>query len=218
MKEEPLMTAAGVWRVRPAGATHSGQAVGFDRLCEAVADELVGDLDEVQGPGETAWTPVGEHHATAAYTPSLRRVVVRDVGSADSDMTPMIDVTFQLVIFFMIAATYTIQKTLDLPATEPSDQPGSTVTMEELEQNNIMVRIAADGTVQVDNETVPTDSLVPRLRDAIRHNETAELVLDVDDQAVHDVLVSVLDAAGAAQIEKVLFVSRVGPADAATPP
>ncbi len=212
------MTAGGLWRVRPTGVTHQGKAVSFERLSEAIANELVGDLDEVRGPGESGWMPVGEHPQTSAYVPSLRRVVVRREESAESDMTPMIDVTFQLVIFFMIAATYTIQKTLDLPATTPSEESGDVVTMEELEQNNIMVQIAADGTVTVDSEIVATENLVSNLKDAIRQNETAELVLDVDDETVHDVLVGVLDAAGAAQIEKVLFVSRVGSADAAAVP
>jgi biopolymer transport protein ExbD len=207
-----------LWRIRPADSSGNGKSVAFDQLTEAIGDDLVGDLDEVQGPGESGWTPVGEHPQTAPYVLSQRRVSVRDPEDAEADMTPMIDVTLQLVIFFMIAATYTIQKTLDLPAAKPAEDTAGAVTMEELEQNNILVLVAADGTVRIDDQEVPLDNLIDGLESAMRQDRTAELVLDVDDQAVHDVVVKVLDAAGAAQIEKVLFVSRVEPSAAAAFP
>ena len=122
----------------------------------------------------------------------------------------MIDVTFQLLIFFMIAATYTVQKTLDLPKQSPNPDAAGAVTMEQLEQENIIVRIATDGSIVVDDQPTPVDDLVSRLRNATRSRQSAELVLDVDDEVAHDVVVKVIDAAGAANIEKVLFVSRVG--------
>jgi biopolymer transport protein ExbD len=125
-------------------------------------------------------------------------------------MTPMIDVTFQLVIFFMIAATYTIQKTLDLPKQSPNPDAAGAVTMEQLEQENIIVRVATDGSIVVDDQPTPLDELVSSLGDAKRRRRSAELVLDVDDEVAHDIVVKVIDAAGAANIEKVLFVSHVG--------
>jgi biopolymer transport protein ExbD len=215
------MAKAGMWRARPAGARHAGKAVSFERLRDAIDEEDIGDLDEVQGPNETRWTAVGDHPVTGPLVPRQRRVVVREEEQAESDMTPMIDVTFQLLIFFMIAATYTIQKTLDLPSAKPTENSAGAVTMQELERNNIIVDIAADGTVRVGGEVVPQDKLVDQLQEASRQAQHSELVLDVNGQAVHDVVVKVLDAAGAARFEKVLFVSRVKPgrpADGAAPP
>ncbi|NLF72587.1 MAG: biopolymer transporter ExbD [Candidatus Anammoximicrobium sp.] len=214
------MAKAGIWRVRPAGARDAGRAVNFERLRDAIDEEEIGDLDEVQGPGEARWTTVAEHPVTGPLVPRQRRVVVREEEQAESDLTPMIDVTFQLLIFFMIAATYTIQKTLDLPSAQPAEEAAGAVTMQELERNNIIVAIAADGTVRVNDQMVPHDQLVDRLQEASRQAQHSELVLDVHGQAVHDVVVQVLDAAGAARFEKVLFVSRVKPgrpADGAAP-
>ncbi|MBC8452160.1 MAG: biopolymer transporter ExbD [Rhodospirillaceae bacterium] len=199
-----------MWRLRPAGAEHEGKSVSAARLRQAIEGHEVGDLDEVLGPGESEWLTIGEHPTTGTYLPQPRNRNGREVDEAESDMTPMIDVTFQLVIFFMIAATYTIQKTLDLPKQSPNPDAAGAVTMEQLEEENIIVRIATDGAIVVDDQPTPVDELVSRLRDATRSRRSAELVLDVDDQVAHDVVVKVIDAAGAANIEKVLFVSRVG--------
>jgi biopolymer transport protein ExbD len=204
---------SGPWKVRPAGARDQGRAVSFDRLAEAINGEDVGDLDEVLGPGETKWRAVVEHPELAIYVPSQRRVRGWTAEDADTDMTPMIDVTFQLLIFFMVTATYTIQKTLDLPSSKPAEESQATapLTMSELERNNVMVRIAADGTVTIEDQVVPLDQLVTGLGTVIRSKKSTELALDVHDAVDHDTLVQVLDAAGAAHIEKVLFVSRVAP-------
>jgi biopolymer transport protein ExbD len=205
------MGTSTIWRVRPAGAQHAGRAVSFERLRDAIDNEELGDLDEVRGPRDPHWTPVGSHAVTGPLVPRQRRISLRDEEAVETDMTPMIDMTFQLIIFFMIAATYTIQKTLDLPASKPPDDTASAVTMQELQQNNIIVEIARDGTVSVGGRTVLHERLVDELKKAAREIRTSELVLDVHDQAVHDVVVRVLDAAGAARFEKILLVSRVKP-------
>ena len=201
---------ASMWRLRPAGAEHEGRAVSAARLRKAIEGDEVGDLDEVVGPGESEWSTIGEHPTTGTFLPRPRSASARAIDEAESDMTPMIDVTFQLVIFFMIAATYTIQKTLDLPKPNPNPDAAGAVTMEQLEKENIMVRVATDGSIVVDDQPTPVEGLVSRLKDATRTRRSAELVLDIDDEVVHDLVVKIIDAAGAANIQKILFVSRVG--------
>lgn len=73
-----------------------------------------------------------------------------------------------------------------------------------------MVRVATDGSIVVDDQPTPVEGLVSRLKDATRTRRSAELVLDIDDEVVHDLVVKIIDAAGAANIQKILFVSRVG--------
>jgi biopolymer transport protein ExbD len=82
------------------------------------------------------------------------------------------------------------------------------VTMEELLQQCMVLKLCADGTVLFQEKPVALDALAGTLRRAIRARSDAELILDVEDEVLHDMVVQVLDAAGAAEIEKVLFVSR----------
>jgi biopolymer transport protein ExbD len=185
--------------------------VTFRQLAEAIREGLVDETDLVADPNSRGWTSVGEHPQTAELVPVRSPFRNRHLDEIEADLTPMIDVTLQLVIFFMIAATFTVQKTLNMPQSQQEEQT-ATVTMEELEQESIVVKLSADGTVLVQKEVVALTDLVGALRRAIRARSNAELILDVDDEVSHDTVVRALDAAGAAQIEKVMFVSRVGPA------
>ena len=42
----------------------------------------------------------------------------------EMDMTPMVDVTFLLLIFFMVTAAFSVQKVIEVPA--PQEQEAST--------------------------------------------------------------------------------------------
>ena len=59
------------------------------------------------------------------------------------DMTPMVDVTFLLLIFFMVTAAFALQKVLPVPPI--SDQEDVSVTqVDDIEKDSIVVRIDAD--------------------------------------------------------------------------
>ena len=62
------------------------------------------------------------------------------------DMTPMVDVTFLLLIFFMITASFTMQKTLQVPPPEPDEKGASqSQEMEDFEEDSVIVTIEEDG-------------------------------------------------------------------------
>lgn len=204
-----------LWRVRPAGATHQGSEVSYAELADAISKEDVGDLDEVLAPGSSRWLAVCEHELTAHCVPRPRRSMARPFEDAETDMTPMIDVTFQLLIFFMIAATYVVHKTLDIPQNQRQEEGASTVTMQDLASENVVISVSEQGAVKVEGTEIPLAELEAELRKAMRTKRSSEVVLDVADQALHEVVVAVLDAAGGAQVDKVLFVSRTRNA---TPP
>ncbi len=126
---------------------------------------------------------------------------------AGTDMTPMIDMTFLLLIFFMLTASFHIQKAIRLPTQDDGTRQPATVS--QLSQTAVVVRIAADGSVVVLNEdgtaTGPLqgESLVNELEAAARQRGTATLIVDAADEAAHESLVRVLDAAYQASLEDV---------------
>ena len=75
----------------------------------------------------------------------------RKRGRSALELTPLIDVVFQLLVFFLLTASF-VQPSLrlDLPSGEASDEPDS---------KPIMVEIDAAGTLRVDGDVVPRDGL-----------------------------------------------------------
>ena len=112
----------------------------------------------------------------------------------------------------MITATFVVQKTLEMPQAEASEEAQAQLpTMAELEENNIIVAVKADGTVTVDGQSVTMEEVPEALEKAAEQRDNVELVLDVDDDVNHEQVVGIIDAAAGAQIERIHFVTRAPP-------
>lgn len=197
-----------MWRVRTEDDSGPGREVRFERLAQGLEDGVWGESDQARGPHDADWVLIGEHPELEEHLPPAPPFKAGEREDAEMDMTPMIDVTFQLLIFFMIAATYVVQKTLEVAA-QAAEAP-ATVTMSQLAKDNIIVKVARDRSVTVDGSPASIDDLTRVLTQAVRRRKVAaaEIVLDVDDEVDHETVVTVIDAAAGAEIEKVHFVSR----------
>ena len=87
------------------------------------------------------------------------------------DLTAMVDVAFQLILFFLVTATSVYFKTLEIPNPNPERPEVATQqrpTVEELEEDYILVNINPQGEFTIDHEPVPATfpALAERLRAA----------------------------------------------------
>jgi biopolymer transport protein ExbD len=133
---------------------------------------------------------------------SLRK---RGGESDEMDLTPMVDVTFLLLIFFMITAAFSLTKTIEVPPPDPEQQGAQqTQTLDDLEKNSIMVRIDAQNAIFVEDEPVgDPEGLANVLADRRRADDKHELILQADAQALHETVVQVLDAANEVQFTRI---------------
>lgn len=93
--------------------------------------------------------------------------------AASFDMTPLIDVVFQLLIFFMLSSTFVIQSAV--PVELPEKTGGDPVP---LEVRDIVVSIQADGggadglgTIYLEETPVDTTQLVATLKELAERPE-----------------------------------------------
>lgn len=198
------------WLVRAAGETGPGRPIDFRRLAQGIEDGVWKEEDEVRGPQDSQWWLIGEHPQLEEFVPPVPLFRRSTGDEAEMDMTPMIDVVFQLLIFFMIAATYTLQKTLDMPQARADEEGASAVTMQEVEQTNVVVVLSEDGQVLVDGQPTALEELEDAIGKARDSKQTGELALDVADGAPHELVVRILDAAAGAGINQVHFIKRQG--------
>ncbi len=143
----------------------------------------------------------------AAPTNTRRRRPRRRLRGEDEeemDLTSMVDVTFLLLVFFMVTASFTRQRSFEVPPPDP-EKTGAAQTprfLEDVEQVSIRVTIDAENRVTVDDEPVADTSTLPRLFSVIR-DEKDELLLTADDAALHKTVVVVLDAAQDAGLQRI---------------
>ncbi len=116
------------------------------------------------------------------------------------DLAPMVDVAFQLVLFFMVTATTVLYKTLEIPKPSAEQAPTAVTqgrSLAELQDDNVLVEIDAAGGLKIDREPVPTkmDAIVERLRTAREKTNRKSMLLSADYATKHRDTVLVIDAA-----------------------
>ena len=134
--------------------------------------------------------------------------------NADVDLTPMIDVVFQLLIFFMVTAAFGLQKSLDLPASSSSEEAQAAQTIEELEQDEdyVIARVERDNSIWVnDAEATSEPDLFSKLRAAKQPHDgrggARQLLVIAHGGARHERVVLVLDAGSTVGMESVKLSS-----------
>lgn len=126
------------------------------------------------------------------------------------NLTPLIDVVFLLLIFFMVSTTFTRETELKVQLPEAGgeavEQPADAVE----------VVVSADGRYFV-NERAVVNSELATLRRAIEKaaggRRDVPLVIRADARAEHQAVVRAMDAAGRAGFER-LSIATVRPAEA----
>lgn len=133
----------------------------------------------------------------------------KDIPEDELDMTPMVDVTFLLLIFFMVTASFTLQKSLEQPPAK-SDQPSTEVQEEEeILDDYVQVTIDQTNTYYVttrDDEEIecPSDSeMRSRVKDAKETTSATRMIILAHVDSTQAKLVTAWDTGVINNIEKI---------------
>ena len=115
---------------------------------------------------------------------------------AEIDLTPAVDVTFQLLIFFMITASFSLQKAFDVPPAKNSDGISMNVQVE-MPDSGVHVEVDRDNVVFVGDKKAQTYKEILELLNAEKsaNSSVNDLDLILDPDSTHEMRIMVIDAA-----------------------
>ena len=199
--------------VRPTDELPSAAEWAHPREVDTITAGDVGDVRDagsVDEPDREQREREDDEQEADAGPFQLRR---RTRTDDDMDLTPMVDVTFQLLIFFMVTASFALQKTIQTPTPDP-DKKGATQQLqilEDLEGSSIRVQIDAANKILIDDEPLADPArIADALKDKMRKEQKTELLITAHAAALHRSVISVIDAANDVGMQKIRLVSRQG--------
>ena len=105
------------------------------------------------------------------------------------DITPMIDVVFLLLIFFMISTTFI--KTTGIKITLPEASADKIKT----EKTELKLAISDKGEIYIDGEKVGLGDLSNIFTSAAKEAKESIVIISADENASHGTVVKVMDSA-----------------------
>ena len=106
---------------------------------------------------------------------------------SDINITPLVDVVLVLLIIFMVMTPVLLKK-MDLQVPEKVDSDVQTSASDQ-----VVLSIAADGTVAINKEPVPRETLAVKMTDVLHARREKVVFFDIDDRANYSEVVKIMD-------------------------
>ncbi|WP_394175572.1 ExbD/TolR family protein [Thalassotalea litorea] len=106
---------------------------------------------------------------------------------AEVDMTPMLDIVFIMLIFFIVTTSFVKESGLDM------NRPKATQANADPKKKSILVRVNEYGNIIINNRNVDPERVEAYIESLLAENPTDTIVLDAHDDATHETIVIVAD-------------------------
>ncbi len=130
------------------------------------------------------------------------RIQLEEDDEVEVNLTPMLDVVFIMLIFFIVTASFVKEAGIDV------NRP-SAATAERKEKGNILVAISADNQIWIDRRQVDPRALRANIERMHAENPLGAVLIVADKESKHKLLVQVMDAARRAGVKEVSIAAEV---------
>lgn len=121
---------------------------------------------------------------------------------AEIDLTPMLDVVFIMLIFFIVTASFIKEKSLSVNV--PEETPPTDT--ENTENKNILIQVKATDEIFIDTRRVDIRSVRSLIAQKKAENPQAAVIVRAHEQSSAESYVAIADAAREAKISNVTLV------------
>ncbi len=126
---------------------------------------------------------------------------VEGEDKADIDLTPMLDVVFIMLIFFIVTASFIKEKSIGVNVPENNEQAET-----QTESKNILIQVDSSDQIFVDNRRVDVRAVRSLIAQKVAENPEASVVVRMHEQATAEKYINIADAAREVKIYNVSLV------------
>ena len=138
---------------------------------------------------------------------------VPETEEVSINLTPLIDIVFLLLIFFMVSTTFQRETELEIAlpeaSAETSSEPAVSALILEIDATGAYRLSSQQSGKSSDFASVNIEQLSEMLKGLSVKNDTATLVIKADAKTPHQAVVQALDAARKANLTRVKFAAEV---------
>ena len=138
----------------------------------------------------------------------MSRVGEEGFNQEDEDneinLTPMLDVVFIMLIFFIVTASFIKEAGLDV------NRPDAPVTESQPEDANILVAITANDEIMIDNRVIDPRAVRANIERLHAENPNGSVVIQANKRSTNKMLVTVMDAARQAGVYNISMADSTG--------
>lgn len=117
-------------------------------------------------------------------------------GDVQIDLTPLIDVVFQLLIFFVLTATFQQNPSFRVKLPKAKNREVTS------EPKAVVVEISPDGIIEIDKKRIDERELELRLCAAAQADASTAVNIKADQSTQHQYVVKVMDVAKGCGLER----------------
>ncbi|WP_455220491.1 ExbD/TolR family protein [Kaarinaea lacus] len=132
----------------------------------------------------------------------MKRKYSKVEEDTDLDMTPMMDIVFIMLIFFIVTTSFT--KETGIEVNRPSAQ-----TAERQQQGNILVAISANNEIWIDKREVDVRAVRANIERLHAENPEGAVIVQADTDSKNGMLVQVIDQIRLAGVNNVSLAATL---------
>ncbi len=132
----------------------------------------------------------------------MRRRRSDEIEDQEVDLTPMLDVVFIMLIFFIVTASFVKESGIDI------NRPNAATAVKK-ERGNILVAITPSGQIWIDRRQGDVRAVRANIERPHAENPQGAVVIQADSESKNGLLVAVMDAAKLAGVENISIAAEI---------
>ena len=136
----------------------------------------------------------------------MSRFRKKESEEAEIDLTPMLDVVFIMLIFFIVTASFVKEKGIEI--TRPDQNNAPPPPPSDNEDKDILIQINANSEIFIDQRRIDLRAVRANIERMYAENPKASLIIEANNQAKANVYAAVADAGKASNVASVTLLTK----------